>query len=1008
MLLLAALSFGTAGQEAQDLFGRTIVSVSYTSEGPIETQEILGLVTLRAGEPLKDTDTGSTIRNLFATRRFSDIRIEAEPAGEGVAVTIHLFRAFRVNPLKFEDGVSLSREEMRRAVPFSEGSVFRADLLEEGAAALKRRAAAQGYINTQVFPEVTFDRETFEAQVIYKIEAGEPARVARALFDGETAPFTPQQLLEKARLDPGDRYRESGAQRDAERMRELLHKNGYLEGTVELIAAQPTENGRVMPVYRISVGPKIIFETRGVREKKVRREVHDLIEGQTFDEDLVLQYVENKRRQLQRKGHYRAEVDYKIEKTPGKTTVTITVEEGEKFSVEQIRITGNDSVEKDTLSDLMLTREKGLPLIRPGRLVDQVLEEDVSAILGYYQTHGWVNVEVEEPKISQGSKPDRLVVVIPIAEGPRAIVESRKVVGAEHIAPEKLEEILQVEPGEPFNPNQARQDVYALQNSYRDHGWREAAVDDDWSLSEDQTSAEVVYRVEEGLRTFFGKTIVRGNTLTDTDRITRLTTWDEGDPFSEEEILATQRNLSRTGVFRRVELSPQAADPATQVRNVEIEVQEGRTRSLLYGVGYQYAPDARENQHDPFGLVGYTLNNLFGTMRSAGVELQVATSGRGRFQLSYREPFLFSKEITLTGFLFASREPIQEIDIQRVGFVTEASRYLGSHLRTALRYEYQWIRPVNPEDLTDIERDFRRFDRPIRQSTIGPNAFYDRRDDIIDPHEGYYLTTSAKLAFPLLDAIQNPDDPREARYAKVSGQGVYFQPIGRSVFAVSARGGGIFSHAPRDTSGLRVIPVPIAERFFVGGRSTNRAFETDFLGIPGALGRLDTRDQLTVDYDTRVRKTSDGRPGSCAKSKRFLRENPDPDLENFNCDFGPRIVGGNGFLAFNAELRFPIAGPIGGTIFYDAAQVWPEVSDIQFSLEGDTGLRQGYGIGLRYLSPIGPIRAEYAWPVSPRKIEFDVVERVFNEKGELTDSILRGRGETKETGQFVLTIGYPF
>jgi outer membrane protein insertion porin family len=978
-LFLAAA--GRAGAQPatapQPFFGQMVVTVAYSSDGPVDHDEVARLVTIKTGQPLTEEATGSTIRHLFATRRFADIRIEAEPAEGGVAVTILLFRSYRVNPLRFDDGVSVSKEELRRAVPFAEGAVFQAEELEEGETALKRRLDAEGYVNATVQPEVFFDPKTFDAEVIYHIEAGKPARTAPAFFDGDPKPFTREELLKKARLDPGDRYRETRARADADRMTKYMKKQMHLRGVVELIAAQPTDDGRVMPVYRIVVGPKIVFQTRGIREKKVRREVTDLLQGQIFDEDLILQYVENKRRGLQRKGYYRAKVDYTM--SPEATdvqTVAVNVEPGPKFAVEEIAIEGNQAVSEKKLRKLLVTQEKGLPLVRPGRLVDEVLKDDAGAILGYYQTHGWVNAKVEDPTVTEGSKPDRLVVNIRITEGPRALVTTRKVVGAEHVPEDQLDDILSVKVGEAFNPNEVRQDSFSLQNHYRNRGWREASVKDDWSLSPDGTAADVTYTVEEGMRSFFGKTIVRGNTRTGTDRITRLVTWDEGDPFSEQEVLTTQRNLTRTGVFRRVEIKPQPADPASQVRPVDIDVQEGRPLSLLYGLGYQYAPDALENRNDPFALAGVSYNNLFGTMRSASIDVQYAPiSGRGRLIMTFREPFLFNRDLPLNVLFFFTREPIQKIDIERVGTVVETSRVFGRYLRVGLRYEYQRIDAVNPQDLSNIEREFSKFDQPIRQSAIGPNMLYDRRDDIIDPHTGYYLTAATKYAFPLLSA--------NARYTKLSAQGAYFRPFGGGVFAMSLRSGAIFPYG--EETG---VPVPLAERFFAGGRSTNRAFETDLLGLYGQ----------TVDPDTRARAVAEeDQPGSCVDTY--------PDLFGYDCDAGPRIVGGNGFLGVNAEFRFPIFGNLGGTVFYDAAQVWKNPADIRVAFEGDDGLRQGVGFGLRYMTPIGPVRIEYGWPVKSRTIPYNVVP--VDEDGNIIGPPL-ATNERKEKGQFYFSIGYPF
>jgi outer membrane protein assembly factor BamA len=327
--ILLAIAGSVAGQPAAEppsLFGATVVSLAYTADGPVDKDEVERLISIRTGHPLTEEAAGSTIRHLFATRRFSDVRIEAERAEGGVAVTVHLFRSYRVNPLKFDDGVSVSRDEMRRAVPFSEGAVFAAEQLEEGTKALERRLDAEGYIAATVQPEVFFDRSTFDAEVIYHIEAGKPARTAPALFDGDIKPFTREELLRSARLDEGDRYRESKARADADRMTKFLHKKARLRGTVELIAAQPTDDGSVMPVYRITVGPRVVFQTRGITEKRVRREVLDLLEGQIFDEDLILQYTENKRRGFQRKGHYRAKVEYAISEQSDMLTLAITVD----------------------------------------------------------------------------------------------------------------------------------------------------------------------------------------------------------------------------------------------------------------------------------------------------------------------------------------------------------------------------------------------------------------------------------------------------------------------------------------------------------------------------------------------------------------------------------------------------------------------------------------------------------------------------------------------------------
>ena len=127
-----------------------------------------------------------------------------------------------------------------------------------------------------------------------------------------------------------------------------------------------------------------------------------------------------------------------------------------------------------------------------------------------------------------------------------------------------------------------------------------------------------------------------------------------------------------------------------------------------------------------------------------------------------------------------------------------------------------------------------------------------------------------------------------------------------------------------------------------------------------------------------------------------------------DCTPGPSIKGGNGFLALNVELRIPIAGNLGGVLFWDAAQVWKDFSQVRFQFEGDRGLRQGVGFGLRYLTPIGPVRVEYGWPVRPRTIAFDIVEPVYDAQGKVISLNTLGHDSVKEKGRFFFSIGYPF
>ena len=190
--------------------------------------------------------------------------------------------------------------------------------------------------------------------------------------------------------------------------------------------------------------------------------------------------------------------------------------------------------------------------------------------------------------------------------------------------------------------------------------------------------------------------------------------------------------------------------------------------------------------------------------------------------------------------------------------------------------------------------------------------------------------------------------------------------------------------------------MPIAERFFAGGSSTGRGFDTDVLGIPG----------VTVDHNTQATlHTARRARANCAPTY--------PNLADYDCSPGPRIIGGNGFMAWSLEYRIPVLGNLGASVFYDLAQVWENPGDINFRIEGETGLRQSIGAGLHYMTPIGPLRLEYALPVQSRTIPFDVTVTQYPDGTTCDPSTdptgcIRGTGTTKENGRILLSIGYPF
>ena len=236
--------------------------------------------------------------------------------------------------------------------------------------------------------------------------------------------------------------------------------------------------------------------------------------------------------------------------------------------------------------------------------------------------------------------------------------------------------------------------------------------------------------------------------------------------------------------------------------------------------------------------------------------------------------------------------------------------------RWGVTWDYRLVEISGLPDLAGLERE----DREVEISSLSPNFFYDRRDDPLDPVRGGSTALQFEYAFPALDA--------ETEFAKLFIQQTWHHSLGRAgVLAWSARFGAIEPQGKAPATDPFLDPslassrVPISERFFAGGRTSHRAYERDALGLAG---------ESLIQTETG----------------------------------GILQLGGNGLVLANVDYRFPIAGDFGGVLWSDIGNVWADWRNVRAD-----ELRTGVGLGLRYRSPIGPVRMEIGWKMDRQAFE---------------------------------------
>jgi outer membrane protein insertion porin family len=911
-----------------------IERIVFRADAAFETSTLREEVTLRSGESVTIKGVQSSIRNLFATGNFRDIRVDASPGDEGVVVTFSLFLHYRVGGIGIEGIGRADRARARRDLTLRTGEIFSLDSVDTSAEAIESMLNRHGYLEASVDPQTNFDRARSIADVTYDVTPGPRATVAEVIIEGDLAPFTAPELIARMRRRPGRTFHLLDARDDAGRMQTFLVRQNYRRADATFIGhTYDAENESVTLRYRVNTGPRVQVEVAGITRRAVRRWL-PFGRNQEYSEDVVDRAASRITEGLQQRGHYLATVDTESTMEDDLWTTTFHVDAGPRFRLGRVEFVGNEVLPDDELRDVIETSpgrgfRRFLQTIfrRPTGVTRQQLADDRSAIESYYRLSGFSEATVATPVVTP--RADGLLhVAFPLSEGPQTLISSLTVEGLERFDRNELPR-QRLGEGRPLNPQQLQDDVIALQTFYAEKGFVEVQVAPRIERSEDRRTASVAYVITEGPQVNIGNITVRGNTYTNREVITRQSELEPGDPFSYTSVLEAQRQLYRLGIFNRIDVLPQQAGTDVANRDIVLQVEEGRNLTLTGAVGLRLARATEGGQGTELRerlAAAAAHRNLFGTGRYLGVEGVYSGQEQEAF-ITYREPFISRWNVPLQVQIFQSDDSTRRgTRILQRGTSLEVTKVARLQTRWSLRYEYKITDCVGGELCATIDGiPVEGLDRSlldIQISSLTPTFFWDTRDDIIDPRRGFFTSASIEYAFPLFSA--------DANFLKEYVQGAWFRPLSAStVLAVSGRVGLI-----QPLGGTTTNDVPLSERFTAGGETTHRGFALDRLG------------DLCLEADTTPI------PGCMPTLYRRVED---------GAFTGPLLpIGGSGLLLLNAEYRFPIFGPVGGAIFVDAGNVFAE-DRIRFD-----NLRYGAGMGVRYLSPVGPLRFDIGRPLDRR------------------------------------------
>lgn len=626
--------------------------------------------------------------------------------------------------------------------------------------------------------------------------------------------------------------------------------------------------------------------------------------------------VQNILEAYRRSGRYGASVEPKIiDRTNNRVDLVFEINEGAKTGVERISFVGNQAFSDGRLQDVIRTRESGfLSWLRSTDTYDpDRLAADQELLRQYYNKKGYADFRIISATADLDRENNIFFVTFTLEEGEKYEIGEVEVVSSiAEVDPEELYSTVRTRPGRTYNSLRVEQSVEDLTVKISERGYAFAQVRPRGSRDYENKTISLIYYVEEGPRAYVERINVIGNDRTREYVIRREFDLAEGDAFNRVLVDKAERRLNNLGFFERVSISTsQGSAPDRVVINVQVE--EKATGSVSFGIGYSTSDGV-------IGDVSVSEKNFLGRGQFVKVSVGGGTDTQS-YEFNFVEPFFMGRRVAL------------DLDAYRT--INDANDY-RSYDEKRTGGGFGFTLPLREEELT-VRLYYKIFQEentdPSGNATGLANCAGSGLSIAICDSLGTYLTSAAgyRLVYNTLNYNIDPTD-------------------------------GVFAAFGQEFAGLG------GDSYYIKTTAEARAYKEiipDF-GIIGGL-KL-SGGHITALADKRLR----------VSEQFMLGGNLVRGFENQG--IGPRdagtgdAIGGTLYFAASAEATFPfpyIPKEIGlsGAVFADAGSVWDADSDLVNIVQNNGGtiqsngfdLRASVGAGIRWQSPFGPIRADFAW-----------------------------------------------
>jgi len=916
--------------------GQRIVNVVFDPpEQPLDARELDEILPVKRDQVYTAANIRSAIERLYASGRYQDIQVDASSVTGGVLIRFITKNSWFIGKVAAKEDFAEppNAGQLVNASRLQLGDPFDMSQIPVAVENIRKLLVQNGYFDPVVDPQFDYDNTYQQVNITFAIQTGKRARYLPPQVSGDTSVLSPDAIAKATHwhrfLLPGYRGITLSRTRSGINNVRLKYENSNrLLATVVLDGIDENKDEHTgTPRITVNPGPTVKITTPGTKiSKRQLRQNVPVFEEHTVDADLLTEGASNLRDYFQAQGYFDVEVEYKDrEVSNGATEISYVIERGKRHRFVYLGISGNKYFDEKTIRERLFLTPSSFA-IRNGRYSEAFVRRDIATITDLYEANGFRDAKVTARNVDnyQGHA-GYLAEFFTIEEGPQYLVASLDIKGAKQLDLTKTIGSLSSQPGQVFSEFNVAADRETIIRQYEQNGFPNATFEWNSKPGARPHTFDLQFVIDEGQQQFVRQVVISGLETTRPALVDKQLDLKPGSPLSPTAMSDIQRKLYDLGIFSQVNMAIQNPDGDEDRKYVLYDIDEARRYSITTGFGLQFAriggSNAVTDLSDPGGAPGVVPRvsmalsrlNLFGRGQTLTVQGVLSTLQK-RAALNYFVPKVFNlqKFDATFSLLYDNTFDVRTFQSKR----EEATVKFTEHVSKPITIFYDFTyRQVGVSDLKIDPLLLPQLAQSVRVGIAEINFIQDRRDDPLDAHKGIYNTVDVGLATKVFGS--------QTSFARILARNATYHPLGPKLVLARETQVGLqpaFAIPPNSEPG---DPIPLAERFFAGGGNTQRGFPENQAG---------PRDLLT------------GFP-----------------------------LGGSAMFFNSTELRFPLYGAnINGVLFEDAGNVYSSIGAISFRVNQRNQQDFDYmvhavGFGIRYKTPIGPLRLDLAESLNPPK-----------------------------------------